>query len=67
MGIQDRDYMKRSPNDDGRNPSTSGIKLDAFLSGFLQRHPRFFVYVGLGLLVLIIVAVVMARLSSHGP
>ena len=67
MGIQDRDYMKRSPNDDGRNPSTAGNKLDAFLSGFLERHPRFFVYVGFVLLVSIIVAVIGARLSSHGP
>ena len=67
MGILNRDYMKRpsDDNDDGRG-SSSDSKLEAFLSGFLQRHPRFFLYVLIGLAVLVVVAVVLAKLTTKG-
>ncbi|HEY6170035.1 MAG TPA: hypothetical protein VI454_18500 [Verrucomicrobiae bacterium] len=64
MGILNRDYMKRSSDDDddGRG-SLSDSKVEAFLSGFLQRHPRFFIYVGIGLGVMVVAAIVVARLT----
>jgi hypothetical protein len=65
MGIQNRDYMKRPPDDDeDRRSSSSDSKLEAFLTGFLQRHPRFFLYVGIGLAVLVITAIVVAKLTT---
>ena len=63
MGIQIRDYMKRPPDDDGRQPSTADGQLEAFLSGFLQRHPRFFVYLGIALVALIIIALLVGKFS----
>jgi hypothetical protein len=66
MGIQDRDYMKRpSDDDDDRRASSPDSRLEAFLSGFLQRHPRFFLYVGIGLAVLVAVAIVVASLTTR--
>jgi hypothetical protein len=63
MGIKSRDYMKRPSDDDGEGPSTPDNKLEAFLSGFLQRHPRFFVYLGSALVALIIIALLVAKFS----
>ena len=63
MGIQDRDYMRRPPDrDDNRNPSggTSGEEL---LAGFLKNKSRFFVYVGVGVGVLAVIALMVAMLS----
>jgi hypothetical protein len=62
MGIQDRDYMKRPPDDDRRRGSSSGSDAEDRLSRFLEKHPRFFLYVGIGLgvLLLITLAVVVA-------
>jgi hypothetical protein len=65
MGIQNRDYMKRPPDDDDRPGSWSESKAEELLTGFLQRHPRFFLYVGVGLAVLIVAAVALARLSNR--
>jgi hypothetical protein len=65
MGIQDRDYMKKPPDDDGRQFSSADNRLEEFFSGFLARHPRFFLYVGIGLLALVILALVMAQVSGH--
>jgi hypothetical protein len=57
--------MKRPLHEDGRTHSSSGSRLEAFLGRFLERHPRLLVYAGVGLLVLMIVAV-LAKLSGHG-
>ena len=65
MGIRNRDYMKRPPDDDeDSRASSSNSKLEAWLSGFLRRHPRFFLYVGIGLAVLVIVAITFSKLTT---
>jgi hypothetical protein len=64
MGILNRDYMKRPSDDDGGSFSSPDSQVEAFLSAFLKRHPRFFVYVGLGLVVLIIIALLAVKFSS---
>ena len=65
MGIQNRDYMKRpSDDDDDGRASSSDSKLEAWLAGFLRRHPRFFLYVGIALAVLIVVAVIVVKLTT---
>jgi hypothetical protein len=63
MGIQDRDYMKR-PSDGGSAPSAAD-RVEQFSSGFFARHPRFFLYVMLGLVVLAIGALVVVRVFGH--
>lgn len=63
MGIRSRDYMKRPSDDDGERPSTPDAKFEAFLSGFLRRHPRFFLYLGIALAALILVALLVAKFS----
>ncbi len=65
MGIHDRDYMKRGPADEPRDDSSSDDKLDAFLTGFLQRNPRFFLFLTLGLGILILIGLFLAGL--FGP
>ena len=65
MGIQDRDYMKRRSDDGDRRPP-SGTGAENFLTGFLERHPRFFLYVGIGLGALIVIPMVAALLSKPG-
>ena len=67
MGIGSRDYMKRPSGDDGHQPSTPDGILEAFLRGFLQRHPRFFIYLGITLVVLVIAALLVAKLSAKVP
>jgi high-affinity Fe2+/Pb2+ permease len=65
MGIQNRDYMKRpSDDDDDRRASSSDSKAEEFLTRFLQRHPRFFIYVGVGLAALVVAAIIVAVLTN---
>ena len=64
MGIQNRDYMKRPSDDDDPRSSTPDNKLEAFFSRFLQRYPKFFVYVGIALAALVIAVVVIVKLTS---
>jgi hypothetical protein len=66
MGIQDRDYMKR-PSDDGAERAASPeAKVEAFFRGVLRRHPRLPVALGVALVVLIVAAILVARLSGNG-
>ncbi len=67
MGIQSRDYMKRPSDDDGDRPSTPDSRLEAFLSGFLQRYPRFFIHLGIGFVALIIIALLVAKFADKAP
>jgi hypothetical protein len=64
MGILDRDYMKRPSDDDGQSDSSSESKAEEFVSRFLQKHPRFFLYVGIGLGALLIIAFIVAMFSE---
>ena len=58
MGIEDRNYMKRSSDEGDRFASSPDDKLEAFFSGFLEKHPRFFVHLGIAFAVLAIFAVI---------
>ncbi len=64
MGIRSRDYMKRPSDGDGERPGTPDGRLEAVLSAFLQRHPRFFTYLGIALVVLILIALLIAKLAA---
>ena len=64
MGIQDRDYMKRPSDDEAQRASSPDARLEAFLSGFLDRHPRFFLVAGVILAVLIVLAVVVTKFAG---
>lgn len=57
--------MKRPPEGAGGGPE-SGSKLEAVLSRFLERHPRFLLYCAIGLGVLIVIALVAAKFSGGG-
>jgi hypothetical protein len=66
MGIRDREYMKRPSDHDGGQAPPPDSRLEAFFSGFLQRHPRFFVYFGICLVVLIVITILVAKFSANG-
>jgi len=66
MGLSDRDYMKRPSEDDGERGASPDAKLEALLSGFLSRHPRFFITAGVGLAVLILVSILVAKITDKG-
>jgi len=57
--------MKRPSDDDGHQPSSPDDQIEAFLGGFLQKHPRFFIYLGIGIIVLIIIGLCIAKLSGQ--
>ena len=61
MGIRDRDYMKRPADQEVDSGLTTDSKAEALLGDFLRRHPRFFLYVGIGLAILIIGGLLAAR------
>ena len=65
MGIYNRDYMKRPSDDDEERAYGSDEKLEAFFSGFLRRHPRFFLYFGIGMAALVIGTIVLAKISNR--
>jgi hypothetical protein len=67
MGLDDRDYMRRASNDEAQGSSSSpDEKLEAFFSGFLSRHPRFLVVAGVVVAVVIVLAIVIAKLGDKG-
>ena len=66
MGIHDRDYMKPPADDDGPGDSSSEAKAEDIARRFFQKYPRFFLYFGLGLGLLIIIALVIAGFSGSG-
>ena len=66
MGIRSRDYMKRPSDGDGGEPSTPDTKLEAFLSGFLNKHPKFFIYLSVALVALIVIALLIAKFTTSG-
>jgi hypothetical protein len=56
--------MKRRSDEDPERSSPSGSKIEVLLAGFFQRHPRFFLYVGIGLGALVIIALIVAKISG---
>lgn len=57
MGIQDRDYMKK-PSPSGRHPRSPEDRLEDFFSDFLEKHPKFFLHVGIGFGILLVIALI---------
>ncbi len=67
MAIRDRDYMKRpSDDDDGARRSSPDSKVEEVLGRFLQKYPRFLLYLGIGVAGLVVVGLVLAKLSGAG-
>ena len=56
--------MKRPSDDDDERSSSSDSKAEEFVSRFLKKHPRFFIYVGVGLGILIVIALIVAKFSG---
>jgi hypothetical protein len=64
MGIRDRDYMKRRPDDDG---SSSESKAEEFAQRLLKKFPRLFLYCGIGMVILILIVLAILKFfgTSH--
>jgi len=58
--------MKRPSDDDAERSSSSDSKAEEFLTRFLRRNPRFFLYVAAGLGVLIVIGLIASKLSGPG-
>jgi hypothetical protein len=64
MGIRDRDYMKRRSDDDDGG-SSSGSKAEEIAERLLRKFPRLLLYCGIGLVILILIAFVVLKLSGN--
>jgi hypothetical protein len=64
MGLHDRDYMKGPSEDDRHRTSSPDARLDAFFSGFLDRHPRFFTRLLVGLAALALLAIIISKFAN---
>lgn len=58
MGIHDRDYMKRSP-DDEQSDSSPDEKMETLLGGFLAQYPRVPWVMGIIIAALVIIGLVL--------
>ena len=56
--------MRRRSEGEEERPSSPADSLEAGLSRFLQRNPRFFLYVGIGFGILVLVALAMVAFSG---
>jgi hypothetical protein len=56
--------MKRPSDDDGDRPSTPDSNVEASLSAFLRRNPRFFIYLVIAFAVIVIIAFLIAKFSG---
>ena len=63
MGIRDRDYMKRRSDDDFDGPSMES-KAEDIAQRFLNKLPQLLLYGGIGLVILILIALVVLKISS---
>ncbi len=61
VSIQDRDYMRRPRREDSRSDSSPAEKAEAILSALLKKHPRFFLWLGLAVAALAILAFVASK------
>ena len=59
--------MRRPPEDDGKYTSTPDSRLEAMFSGFLQRHSKHLFYFGIGMVILFVVALLVAKLAGKSP
>jgi hypothetical protein len=71
MGMQDRDYMRRGPDDDdhrrrSREDSPMDYGDDGILGRFFRRNPRFPMCVGIGIGILILIALLVVKFSGSG-
>ena len=66
MGLDDRDYMRRASNDEAQGGVSPDEKLEAFFSGFLSRHPRFLIVAGVVVAVVIVLAMLIAKMGDEG-
>jgi Mn2+/Fe2+ NRAMP family transporter len=66
MGIRDRDYMKRPSDDDEPGRSSPESRAEDIARRFFQKYPRFFLYFGIALAILIAIALVIAGFSGTG-
>ena len=64
MSIHDRDYMKRPSDDDSPRSGPADEKLEAFFSGFLARHPRLPLAIGITLVLLVILALLLVKFTG---
>jgi len=64
MGIGDRDYMRRPPEERERGSSLNS-RTESFLAGFLRRYPNFFRNFAIGIGVLIVIGIVAAEIRSR--
>jgi len=64
MGIHDRDYMRRRPDDDSPRSGPADEKLEAFFSGFLARHPRLPMAIGITLVLLVVLAILLVKFAG---
>ena len=56
--------MKRPSDDDAQGETSPDAKLEAFLSGFLRRHPRLFLVMGVVLAVLVVLAIIVSKFTG---
>jgi hypothetical protein len=64
MGLDDRDYMKRRPDDDAPHGSSPDEKLESFISGFLARHPKLPIVIGVSMVLVVVVVVIGIKLAN---
>ena len=58
--------MKRPSDEDPDRAASADSKAEDFLAMFFEKHPKFFLYFGIGLSVLIVVALAIVKLSGQG-
>jgi hypothetical protein len=67
MSLHDRDYMKRPSEDDPGRAGPADEKLEAFFSGFLSRHPRLPLAIGVTLVLALVIAILAAKFAGKAP
>lgn len=53
--------MKRRPSGDDSGSGEGGDKLEGALGLFLERYPKFFVWLNVGLVVLVVVGLALSK------
>jgi len=66
MGVRDRDYMKRSSDDDDERSSSIESRAEEFAQRVLARSRTAFLIFGIVLGIVIVVALILSKLSGGG-